>query len=101
MIVTSRIMVEYLKKVSCMWFVYIVRCRDDSLYTGSTTDVKRRVKEHNGIDPSGARYTRMKRPVALVYSEAVATRKEAFIREAEIKKLSHTHKELLIGSRSM
>ena len=52
------------------WYVYVVRCRDDSLYTGITTELERRIEEHNH-SPKGARYTRARRPVELVYSEAL------------------------------
>ena len=66
-----------------MPFVYIVRCADDTLYTGWAVDVTRRVKAHNA--GRGARYTRMHRPVELVYSEEVPTRSEAMKREVVIK----------------
>ena len=56
------------------WFVYMLRCADGSLYTGITTDITRRVAEHNGGGPLGARYTRTRRPVELAYVEAVANR---------------------------
>ena len=85
-------------------FVYIVRCADGSFYTGYTTDLARRVAEHNGEDASqgrksaAARYTRGRRPVELVYSESFATRSEALQREAEIKKLTRAHKLQLIQS---
>jgi putative endonuclease len=68
------------------WFVYILRCADGTLYTGITTDLARRVEEHNA-GKSGARYTRSRRPVALAYSEAAANRSDASKREHAIKKL--------------
>ncbi|MDH3379324.1 MAG: GIY-YIG nuclease family protein [Gammaproteobacteria bacterium] len=78
------------------WHVYIVRCADDSLYTGIALDVARRVAEHNGDQRAlGARYTRGRRPVRLVYQEAVASRSLAARREAQIKRLSRTAKERL------
>jgi len=80
------------------WIVYILRCKDDSLYTGITIDVERRLIEHNGDNRLGARYTRARRPVLLVYQEKVASRSLAARREAEIKQLSKTDKELLIAS---
>jgi putative endonuclease len=79
-----------------MWLVYIVRCADSTLYTGITTDITRRVREHNGQITSGAKYTLSKRPVILVYSELAPSRSAALKREAAIKKLSHTQKVLLI-----
>ncbi len=78
-----------------MWYVYIVRCSDQSLYTGITTDIARRLREHNGEAASGARYTLAKRPVAVVYLEPAPTRSEALKRESAIKKLSHRQKEKL------
>ncbi len=69
------------------WYVYMLRCADGTLYTGITTDLARRVQEHNA-GKAGARYTRSRRPVALVYSETVANRSEASQREYAIKQLS-------------
>jgi putative endonuclease len=82
------------------WFVYLLRCADNSLYTGITTDLNRRLDEHNGENNSskGARYTRHRRPVVLVYSEALANRTTASQREYAIKQLSRTAKEQLISS---
>ena len=80
-----------------MWFVYIVRCSDNSLYTGITTDVTRRLREHNGKRKNGARYTKMKRPVVMVYMKTKKTRSSALKREHAIKTLSHNEKEQLIA----
>ena len=80
-----------------MWYVYIVRCADNTLYTGVTTDIARRLREHNGEVRRGARYTKLKRPVALVYIETIDTRSQALKREAAIKQLSKQQKECLIG----
>ena len=82
------------------WFVYLLRCADNSLYTGITTDLNRRLAEHNGENNSnkGARYTRHRRPVCLVYSEILANRASASQREYAIKQLSRTAKEQLILS---
>jgi putative endonuclease len=74
------------------WFVYIVRCADRTLYTGVTTDVERRVAEHNGTGTAGARYTRSRRPVELVHVEAAASRADASRREAAIKQLDRARK---------
>lgn len=68
-----------------MYFVYILRCIDDSLYTGITTELSRRVEEHNFSD-KGAKYTRTRRPVTLVYFEKHRDRSLASKREYEIKK---------------
>ncbi len=77
------------------WYVYMVRCKDSSLYTGITTDLSRRLTEHNS-DKNGARYTRSRQPVQLVYSEKTTSRKEAAKREYAIKQLDKKTKELLI-----
>ena len=74
------------------WFVYIVRCADQTLYTGITTDIERRVAEHNGDGGLGARYTRPRRPVVLVYAVAAASRAAASRREAAIKQLDRLRK---------
>ncbi len=83
--------------ISKSWYVYILRCVDGSLYTGVTTDVARRVKEHNGEGAKGrgAKYTKARQPVALVYSESTENRSSAQIREAQLRKLSKTEKEKL------
>ncbi|MEZ4769872.1 MAG: GIY-YIG nuclease family protein [Caldilineales bacterium] len=76
-------------------FVYIVRCADGSFYTGWTTDVPRRVAEHNA--GRGARYTRQHGPVELVYSEPQPSRSAALKREDEIKRRGRRYKEKLVG----
>ena len=73
-----------------MYYVYILKCSDDTLYTGITTDPERRLKEHNS--GTGAKYTRSRRPVEMVYSETAADRSEASKRETEIKKFSRAQK---------
>ncbi|HXS09489.1 MAG TPA: GIY-YIG nuclease family protein [Candidatus Krumholzibacteria bacterium] len=77
------------------WFVYMVRCKDRTLYTGVSTDVKRRVEEHN--DGSGARYTRSRCPVELVYREKAADRSAAQKREYEIKRMTAEGKQELVA----
>lgn len=78
-------------------YVYLVRCVDGTLYCGYTTDVDRRLAEHNGEGKvAGARYTAGRRPVTVVYQESCATRSEAQQREAQIKKLSKAHKLRLL-----
>lgn len=79
------------------WFVYILRCSDNSLYTGVTTDCERRLHEHNH-SPRGAKFTRARRPVTLTYNEEATNRSEAQCREAQIKRLSAAQKETLIAS---
>jgi formylglycine-generating enzyme required for sulfatase activity len=78
-----------------LWFVYVVRCRDDSLYTGITTDVASRVAVHNA--GTGARYTRARRPVQLVHVERKRSRSTALRREAHIKSLSRRQKVELVS----
>ena len=80
-----------------MWFVYIVRCADGTLYTGIARDVTRRVEEHNSNNLLAANYTRARRPVALVHREAVKTRSAAARREYEIKQMTRHEKDALIG----
>lgn len=80
------------------WWVYMLRCADGSLYTGITTDVDRRLAEHNGAGAPGARYTRSRRPVELVYAEAAASRAEATRREAAIKRLDRARKLALCAA---
>ena len=77
------------------WYVYMLRCGDGSLYTGSTTDVERRLREHQG--GTGARYTRSRPPVTLAYAEKAPDRSAAQRREAAIKKLPRAQKLKLIG----
>lgn len=78
-----------------MWFVYILKCYDATLYAGITTDLKRRVAEHN-ISPLGAKYTRGRRPVKLIYSRKFKNKSLASIEEARIKKLSRKEKLSLV-----
>lgn len=83
-----------------IWWVYVVRCADNSLYTGISTDVERRLLEHNGVAGIPARYTRSRRPVRLVYCEQADSRSQASRREAAIKRLSKSAKEALITGRT-
>ena len=73
------------------WFMYVVKCSDDSLYTGITTDVKRRLYEHNNT-AKGAKYTKTRRPVTLLYSQEHPDRSKASRDEAKFKKLSREQK---------
>ena len=86
------------------WNVYIVKCSDGSLYTGITTNLDRRLKEHNtdtasGKAGRGAAYTRSRRPVKLVYSEVLPDRRLASRREFEVKNMSRSAKLQLITAR--
>jgi putative endonuclease len=80
-----------------VYFVYILSCNDQTLYTGITTDLQRRLSEHNNSD-KGAKYTKLRRPVSLVYSEEVENRSFASKREYEIKQLSRNKKIELINA---
>lgn len=81
-------------KESC-WFVYFVRCKDNSLYTGITVDLSRRLHEHNHSD-KGAKYTRCRRPVSLVYYQQCTSRSDASQKEYAFKKITKLQKEKLI-----
>ena len=81
-------------------YTYMVACSDGSLYTGWTHDLETRVRSHN--EGKGARYTKSRRPVELVWHEAFPTKEEAMRREYEVKQLTRREKEALIrgkGSR--
>lgn len=80
------------------WFVYILRCADNTLYTGITTDVDRRINQHNGSNKKGAKYTRNRQPVSLVYQESSNSRSDASKREYTIKCLSRSQKEHLVDA---
>lgn len=77
------------------YYVYIVKCSDDTYYTGIAVNVEKRIDVHN-TSPLGARYTKMRRPVLLVYTEACGSRSEALKREYAIKQLPRKGKESLI-----
>ena len=78
-----------------MYYLYILECHDNTLYTGITTDLVRRVKEHNS-SKLGAKYTAIRRPVKLVYSQEFSDRSEASKHECVIKSLSREEKLKLI-----
>ncbi len=80
-----------------MYYLYILRCADETLYTGITTELKRRVDEHNSSE-LGAKYTHGRRPVELVFSKAFKNRAEASKQEFRIKRLSREQKLDLIDS---
>ena len=78
------------------WYLYILRCGDNTLYTGITTDVEKRLEAHRS--GRGAKYTRGRAPLELVYRETCGSHSDALKREAEIKKLSRQAKEQLVKS---
>lgn len=80
-----------------MNYVYILKCKDNTLYTGYTNDLDKRVKTHN--EGKGAKYTKFRRPCKLVYYEECKTKNEALSREAQIKKLKREDKLKLIKKR--
>ena len=80
------------------WNVYILKCNDSTLYVGVTTNIARRILEHNTCNNKGAKYTRSRRPVKLVYSEPQPTRSDACKREAALKKLTRAQKQALIDA---
>jgi putative endonuclease len=82
------------------WNVYIVRCADGTLYTGVAIDVTARLAQHNGARANGARYTRARRPVKLVYREHAANRAAACRREYRIKRMTRREKLAMIAAAS-
>ena len=79
-----------------MWYVYFLRCADNSLYACITTCLERRLNEHNNCNKKAAKYTRVRRPVKLAYAEAQQDRQQASRREYQLKQLSKRHKELIV-----
>ncbi len=80
--------------MAASYSVYLVRCVDGTYYTGITTDIDRRIREHN-FSLRGARYTKSRRPVSLVYAEACSSRSAAQRREYILRNLSHEQKGVL------
>jgi len=80
------------------WYVYLLNCADDSFYTGITTDLKRRLHEHNHDDKKAAKYTRARRPVNIVYFELCTSRSDAASREYEVRKSTRRVKAQLAFS---
>ena len=85
-----------LSLLTMQWYVYIAKCKDESLYTGITTDLKRREWEHNNDNKIGAKSLRGKRPVQIIYHEKLDTASEAAKREKAIKNWKRTYKLQLI-----
>lgn len=79
-----------------MWYVYLLRCADDTLYAGCTNDPPRRLQQHNA--GQGAKYTRFRRPVSLVYLEQAGDHGQALRREAALKRLTRKEKLALIAA---
>jgi len=92
--VTQTVIQTPTRDMTVSHYVYIVECSDGTLYTGYTTDVERRIREHNS--GKGAKYTRGRTPVGLVHTEQYETRSEAMSRESEIKSMSREKKESLL-----
>ncbi|MEO0436708.1 MAG: GIY-YIG nuclease family protein [Pseudomonadota bacterium] len=82
------------------WTVYLLQCVDGTLYTGVTTDLDRRLRQHNGELVGGAHYTRSRRPVRLLWREELEDRSSAQAREAQIKALSRRQKLQFLRSQS-
>ena len=82
------------KRAAEIWFVYILRCADGTLYTGITKDLGRRTRQHNA--GTASRYTRSRRPVKLVYQESQCSQSSALKREAAIKKLTRRQKLAMV-----
>ena len=81
------------------WFLYVIRCKNGGLYTGITTDVKRRFAEHTGNDKKGAKCLRGKAPLTLVMKKKIGSRSMALKIEARVKKLSKIKKEMFVDGK--
>ena len=90
---------NFVKNKTHPWFLYILECQGGLFYTGITTDIERRLKMHN--DGKGARFTRSRRPVKVIYQESLSTRAQALIREYEIKALPRIKKQALVAAVSI
>ncbi len=78
------------------WYLYLIRCRDGSLYTGIATDVNRRFEEHQGKRDNGAKYLRGRGPLELVFKRKIGNRSLALKSEIKVKNLSKTRKEKIL-----
>ena len=85
-----------MNKYKDTWFVYIVKCSDGSLYTGITKNIQKRISAHN--NKKGAKYTRSRLPVLLVYQEKYDLKSDALRKELSIKQLTKTQKLILINT---
>ena len=79
-----------------MWCLYVLLCFDNSFYCGITTNLEKRLKQHNGVIKGGAKYTRSRRPCKYIYTEIAQDRSEASKKEAAFKKLNRKQKEKYI-----
>ena len=79
------------------WYMYVVLCFDNSFYCGITTNLVKRLKQHNGVIKGGAKYTRSRRPCKYIYKEAAQNRSDALKKEAAFKKLNRKQKEKYIN----
>lgn len=82
------------------WFTYIIRCSDNTLYTGIARNLLKRIDAHN-TGNGGAKYTRTRRPVSLVYQETFSSRSEAAKREYQLKKMTRMEKDRLVESKNL
>jgi len=94
---------DTIKHLMSPYYFYLLRCRDNSLYAGITTDVTRRLQEHNSLNSKakGSKYVRSHRPANLVYQEKLSSKSNALKREAEVKKWKKQKKEALILKRNV
>ena len=83
------------------WYLYLIRCHDDSLYTGITSDIIRRFIEHQNNSGAGAKYLRGRGPLTLVFQRRIGSRSLALGVESKVKKLSKARKEELINNREL
>ncbi|HLL60225.1 MAG TPA: GIY-YIG nuclease family protein [Candidatus Nitrosocosmicus sp.] len=81
-----------------IYYTYILECSDGTYYVGKTSNLEKRLKQHNGLLPKGAKYTRARKPSVIKYYEAYETSSLAMKREYVLKQLSHKEKEVLIKS---
>lgn len=82
------------------YFIYIIKCKDHTYYIGKTNDIKKRLQQHNGVVAGGAKYTRGRRPVVLVYTEQYNSDSDAMKREIFLKKLTRKEKIELIHTKN-
>jgi len=89
------------EQISTPWFVYVVRCKDGTLYTGIATDVERRLAEHAGSAGRGAKYLRGRQPLELLLARAMGSREIALRVEHRIKKLPRSRKDELVSAAAL
>ena len=85
--------------IPSMYYFYIIRCADNTLYSGQTNNLEKRIKEHNSGKSRSAKYTKIRRPITLVYSEKFQSLSEALKREHEVKQFTKLKKEALIQTK--